>query len=91
MGQACPVEAAEILARVSAIPPGRVATYGDVTPHAPRLAGRVLSQSLDPGVPWHRVVRADGTLAKGDRQAERLTAEGVPVVAGRVDLARFRI
>jgi alkylated DNA nucleotide flippase Atl1 len=76
---------------VHAIPPGRVAAYSDITPHAPRQAGRVLSRSLDPQVPWHRVVRADGTLAKGRRQAELLAAEGVPVVAGRVDMARFRL
>ncbi len=82
----------EVLARVRAIPPGRVAAYGEVTPGAPRLAGRILHASLEPDLPWHRVVRADGTLAKGDRQAERLRAEGVPFLARhRVDMARAAV
>jgi alkylated DNA nucleotide flippase Atl1 len=85
------VEVPEVLERVRSIPPGRVAAYGDVTPGAPRLAGRILSASLEPGLPWHRVVRADGTLAKGDRQAELLRAEGVPFTdRHRVDMRRAR-
>ncbi len=85
------MDVVEVLARVRSIPPGRVAAYGDVTPGAPRQAGQVLSASLEPDVPWHRVVRADGTLAKGDRQAALLRAEGVPFLARhRVDMARAR-
>jgi alkylated DNA nucleotide flippase Atl1 len=84
------MEVAEILERIRAIPPGKVAAYSDITPHAPRLAGRVLSESLESDLPWHRVVRADGSLAKGDRQKELLTAEGVRFVSGRVDMRRFR-
>ena len=79
-----------MLERVRAIPPGRVAAYSDITPHAPRLAGRVLSLAPEPDVPWHRVVRADGSLAKGLRQKELLVAEGVRFVGERVDMARFR-
>ncbi len=80
-----------MLARVRSIPPGRVAAYSDITPGAPRQAGRVLSASPEPDVPWHRVVRADGSLAKGDRQAELLRAEGVPFLARhRVDMDRAR-
>ena len=67
-----------------ATPPGFVTTYGDVSPGAPRLAGRVLSQCGDPGLPWHRVVRADGSLAKGERQRRLLAAEGVPFSGERV-------
>ena len=59
---------AEVLARVRAVPAGRVAAYSDITPHAPRHAGRVLAASHEPDVPWHRIVRADGSLAKGARQ-----------------------
>jgi methylated-DNA-protein-cysteine methyltransferase-like protein len=84
------VHAAEVLARVRAIPPGRVAAYSDIAPHAPRHAGRVLATTPEPDVPWHRVVRADGSLAKGARQKERLVAEGVRFVGERVDMARFR-
>jgi len=80
-----------ILARVRAIPPGFVRTYGDCSPGAPRLAGAVLAGCDDPGVPWHRVVRADGSLAAGARQRERLRAEGVPFRGQRVDLAVARL
>jgi methylated-DNA-protein-cysteine methyltransferase-like protein len=81
----------QILARVRAIPAGFVRTYGDVSPGAPRLAGAVLHGCDDPGVPWHRVVRADGTLAKGERQRARLEAEGVPFRGSRVDLRVARL
>jgi methylated-DNA-protein-cysteine methyltransferase-like protein len=82
---------AAILRRVCAIPPGYVRTYGDVSPGAPRLAGHVLS-SIDAGeAPWHRVVRADGSLAKGDRQKRLLEAESVPFRGERVDLAGARL
>jgi methylated-DNA-protein-cysteine methyltransferase-like protein len=77
----------EVLARVRAIPEGSVATYGDVSPGAPRFAGSVLFGSTEPGLPWWRVVRADGTLAKGREQRERLLAEGVGFRGERVDLA----
>ncbi len=85
------MEPAEVLQRVRSVPPGRVAAYSDITPHAPRLAGRVLSESLEPDVPWHRIVRADGSLAKGLRQKELLIAEGVRFAGDRVDMARFRV
>lgn len=82
--------AERILARVRAIPPGFVRTYGDLDPKAPRFAGHVLA-TTDERVPWHRVVRADGSVAKGERQLARLRREGVPLQAGRVDLARARM
>jgi methylated-DNA-protein-cysteine methyltransferase-like protein len=75
-----------VVERVRAIPPGFVRTYGDVSPGAPRFAGTVLAGLDDPTVPWHRVVRADGTLAKGERQRKLLDAEGVPFRGHRVDL-----
>jgi alkylated DNA nucleotide flippase Atl1 len=82
--------AAAVLRRVRAIPEGFVRTYGDVSPGAPRFAGAVLSAADDPDLPWQRVVRADGTLAKGERQRARLRAEGVPFRGARVDLAVAR-
>jgi methylated-DNA-protein-cysteine methyltransferase-like protein len=75
-----------ILAAARTVPPGRVTTYGDLSPGAPRRAGAVLSHSHDPDVPWHRVVRADGSLAKGKRQRRLLEAEGVPFRGERVDM-----
>ena len=82
---------AAIVARIRAIPPGFVRTYGDLSPGAPRFAGTVLSACDDPSVPWQRVVRADGSLAKGKRQRELLEAEGVPFRGARVDLAVARL
>jgi methylated-DNA-protein-cysteine methyltransferase-like protein len=62
---------------VRAIPPGFVRTYGDVSPGAPRFTGTVLRTTTQ-DVPWWRVVRSDGSLAKAERQAALLAAEGVP-------------
>jgi alkylated DNA nucleotide flippase Atl1 len=82
--------AKRVLERVRAIPPGFVRTYGDLSPGAPRFAGTVLAYT-DADVPWHRVVRADGSLAKGERQRVLLEAEGVPFRGARVDMRRVRI
>jgi alkylated DNA nucleotide flippase Atl1 len=81
----------EILVRVRATPEGFVRTYGDVSPGAPRLAGAVLHACDDPALPWHRIVRADGTLAKGERQRALLEAEGVPFCGARVDMRVARM
>jgi len=81
----------QILARVRSIPVGWVRTYGDVSPGAPRLAGHVLHHCDDPELPWHRVVRADGSLAKGQRQRRLLQAEGVPFRGERVIIERARL
>ena len=75
-----------ILDRARSIPEGFVATYGDLCPGAPRQAGAVMAACDDPTVPWHRVVRADGSLAVGERQRLLLEAEGVPFNGPRVDL-----
>ncbi|MPY79143.1 MAG: DNA methyltransferase [Actinophytocola sp.] len=80
---------------VAAIPEGTVATYGDIATLAgastPRLVGRVLSEDGQ-DLPWHRVLRADGTPAKHLRteQCARLLEEGVMSRDGRVDLTRYR-
>jgi alkylated DNA nucleotide flippase Atl1 len=81
----------QILSRVLAVPAGFVRTYGDISPGAPRVAGAVLHACQDPAVPWHRIVRADGSLAKGDRQRALLEAEGVPFRGQRVDLRVARL
>jgi len=81
----------QVLARIRAIPPGFVRSYGDVSPGAPRFAGTVLSAADDPDLPWHRVVHADGSLAKGARQRALLDAEGVPFRGDRVDVAVARL
>jgi len=81
----------EVLTRVREIPPGFVRTYGDVSPGAPRFAGAVLFGCDEPDLPWWRVVRADGSLAKGERQRKLLAAEGVRFRGKRVDMASTRM
>ncbi|MEA2427374.1 MAG: methylated-DNA-protein-cysteine methyltransferase related protein [Thermoleophilaceae bacterium] len=83
--------AQRVLERARAIPPGFVRTYGDLSPGAPRFAGAVLSDCHDPSVPWHRVVRADGSLARGEPQRQRLEKEGVPFKGARVDMRAARL
>jgi methylated-DNA-protein-cysteine methyltransferase related protein len=79
-----------VLARVRAIPEGFVRSYGDISPGAPRFSGTVLSHS-DDDLPWWRVVHADGSLAKGDRQRALLEDEGVPFRGTRVDMGVARL
>jgi alkylated DNA nucleotide flippase Atl1 len=76
---------------VRATPPGFVRSYGDISPGAPRVAGAVLSGCHDPTVPWHRIVHADGSLAKGARQRALLDAEGVPFRGARVEMRIARL
>jgi methylated-DNA-protein-cysteine methyltransferase-like protein len=86
---------------VAAIPPGRVASYGQIAaraglPGRARMVGKVLglgSEGLE--LPWFRVLRADGRIAfppgsRGFReQVERLRAEGVQVQGGRIRMQEF--
>jgi methylated-DNA-protein-cysteine methyltransferase related protein len=76
--------------RVRRVPPGFVTTYGDLSPGAPRHAGRALSE-MPANLPWWRVVRSDGTWPKGKDQRERLLAEDVPIKGERVVMAEARI
>jgi methylated-DNA-protein-cysteine methyltransferase-like protein len=80
-----------ILDRIRATPAGFVRSYGDVSPGAPRRAGAVLHACGDGTVPWHRIVRADGSLAKGERQRRLLEREGVPFRGDRVDMRAARL
>jgi methylated-DNA-protein-cysteine methyltransferase-like protein len=87
-----------IIEVIRAIPPGRVLCYGDVgraagLPNGARQVARVLhSLSEKESLPWHRVVRADGSIALAETagrelQAALLQAEGVDVLpGGRVDM-----
>jgi methylated-DNA-protein-cysteine methyltransferase-like protein len=78
----------EVLRRVRSVPRGFVTTYGDLVPGAPRHAGAVMARCSGRAVPWQRVVRADGSLAKGERQRRLLEREGVPFRGARVDMRR---
>jgi methylated-DNA-protein-cysteine methyltransferase-like protein len=94
-----------ILGAVARIPSGRVATYGQVArlaglPGAARQVGYAMARlGPDSGVPWQRVVRADGTIAPRSgpgtweerRQARLLRDEGVEFdEGGRIDLTVYR-
>jgi alkylated DNA nucleotide flippase Atl1 len=81
---------AKILDRIRAIPEGFVRTYGDIDEGAPRLVGHILATTHE-DVPWHRVVRADGSMSQGERQRRLLLREGVPMRGGRVDLRDARL
>jgi methylated-DNA-protein-cysteine methyltransferase related protein len=91
---------ARVLRIVRAIPPGRVATYGQVallagSPRAARHVGGVLSGSGErEDVPWQRVVNASGGISThkvgiGELQEALLRAEGVVVGPDGVDLVRY--
>jgi O-6-methylguanine DNA methyltransferase len=83
--------AAGVLSAVRRIPPGRVATYGDIAalagrPRASRAVGNIAREAGTPGIPWHRVVAAGGRLggygAHPAMKRALLGAEGVAVTAG---------
>ena len=84
-----------VRAVISAIPAGETTSYGEVAERAglrsARLVGRILAEDGH-DLPWHRVLRADGTCAPhlAVEQAARLRAEGVLLVDGRVPRGRRR-
>jgi methylated-DNA-protein-cysteine methyltransferase-like protein len=84
---------------VRRIPPGRIATYGQVAamvgrPRAARAVGGAMRR-CPPGVPWHRVLNAAGRISRRARAAGMLTQkmllerEGVALRRGRVDFSRY--
>ena len=87
---------------VSQIPAGKVATYGQVAqlaglPRAARLVGNCLhGLPADTRLPWHRVINAQGKISLPARSAayrkqrDRLAAEGVTMLKGKVSLARYQ-
>ncbi len=82
----------KVLLIVSRIPPGRVATYGDVArlagkPRAARAVGNIMRCADRPGLPYHRVVAAGGRLggySSLSLKRSLLSAEGLTVAPGRV-------
>lgn len=91
----------KVWATAKQIPRGRVTTYGQLAaaagfPRAARLAGFALKNTPPKMVlPWHRVLNASGKISFPPRsrpwreQKQRLEAEGVVFLAGRVDLRRY--
>lgn len=94
--------ASRVLSVVRRIPPGRVATYGDVAamagrPRAWRAVGNIMRECHRPDVPAHRVIAAGGRLGGygGNEMMKRalLVAEGVIVSGSRVrgfELVRWK-
>lgn len=80
-----------IYARLRRVPEGFVTTYGDLSPGAPRQAGRALAVATDQDLPWWRVVHGDGTWVKGERQRRLLESEGIPIKGARVVMREARI
>ena len=89
----------KVLTVVSRIPPGRVATYGDVArlagkPRAARAVGNILREADRPGLPYHRVIAAGGRLGGYTTLALKrslLAAEGITATPTRiVGFARIR-
>jgi alkylated DNA nucleotide flippase Atl1 len=83
-----------VLALVERIPAGRVMSYGAIAEvvgaGGPRQVGRVMALEGG-GVPWWRVVRADGGLPESHQgeARERHRAEGTALRdSGRVDMER---
>ena len=89
-----------VLSVVRRIPPGRVATYGEVAalagrPRAARAVGNIMRSCGRRDVPCHRVIAAGGRLGGygGSEILKRslLAAEGVIVSGSRIrELDRVR-
>ncbi len=91
---------ARAVAIIRSIPKGKVASYGQVagiagSPLAARQVVRVLhALSRTERLPWHRVIRGNGTIAlpRGggfEQQKALLEAEGITVKPnGHVDVKR---
>ena len=90
---------ARVLTLVRRIPPGRVATYGDIAAaaghaRAARAVGNIMSGCSVRGVPCHRVVAAAGRLGGYGGyiglKRDLLRAEGVRVVGSSIRDFRTR-
>jgi len=87
---------------VSNIPPGKVATYGQLAssvgnPRAARGIGKILNKNPRPIiVPCHRVVRSDGHIGGymygKERKISLLLNEGIPIVNDLIkDFEKYRV
>ncbi|MDZ4268791.1 MAG: MGMT family protein [Mycobacterium sp.] len=84
-----------VRALVAAVPPGTVATYGDIADAAGLSSARIVGWIMRTDasdLPWHRVITASGRPAPhlATRQLELLRAEGVLAADGRVPLRQYR-
>jgi len=92
-----------IIEQILAVPKGKVSCYRDIAlkaglPNGARYTVRVLhSLSEKYDLPWHRIIRSNGSIALGEGEGKELQitllrSEGVKVSpAGRVDMERFGV
>jgi O-6-methylguanine DNA methyltransferase len=81
-----------VLSIVRRVPVGRVTTYGTVArlagkPRAARAVGNIMREAREPGLPYHRVIAAGGSLGGYSNLAlkrQLLAAEGLVVTATKV-------
>ncbi|SFF82575.1 methylated-DNA-protein-cysteine methyltransferase related protein [Halobacillus alkaliphilus] len=90
-----------VLKIIKLIPEGKVMTYGQIArlagnPRAARQVSRLLhSMSKKHGLPWHRVINAQGKIAiqneeGAENQRIALEDEGIPVIKWRINLQEFQ-
>ena len=95
----------QVIKKIKLIPPGKVATYGQVaalagSPRAALMVGRILRYSSDvEQLPWQRVINSEGRISiinmsyPAELQAKLLQDEGVKVEmkggSYYVDLAQY--
>jgi methylated-DNA-protein-cysteine methyltransferase-like protein len=92
----------QIYAVVQQIPPGKVATYGQIAklaglPGHARQVGYALHALHSDNIPWHRVVNAAGEISLGNErgganlQRTLLESEGITFAdSGRLSLASYQ-
>lgn len=86
---------------IAGIPHGRVVSYSQLAlmcgkPSAARQVGQIAH--FGPShLPWHRLVKADGAMARGfvpggpEHQRDLLLAEGVRFIDGRVIMSEHQL
>lgn len=97
-----PVDPVRVWTALSLIPEGKVVTYGQLaelsgSPRSARVVGNILKQlPVGSHLPWHRVINSKGHISfpQGSsqyaKQRTRLEAEGVALVAGKINLSLYR-
>ena len=89
----------KILDAIRNIPYGSVSSYGQIANQVgqhgrARLVAKTLADSGEENLPWHRVLRSSGHIAFPKdtemylEQRDRLLAEGVLVVSGKVKMSK---
>lgn len=87
-----------VLVLVAQIPYGKVMSYGQIaalcgSPRAARIVGGI-AHFGDPDLPWHRVVKKDGSLAEGypggvTGHVQALRSEGIDIPGNNVDMRNY--